>query len=374
MLIYLLLIASISFLGVFFSKKYRKAYVIAICILMSLIAGLRHSTIGNDTGNYQRIFSEAAVYQGELFERTRMEPGYSILNIIFAGTGMGYNAFIFIMALVTNIAISSLIFKKSKYPMLSFLLFVLFRFFFDEMNIMRQFLSISIVLFGFDYVEQRKFLKYLFVVLLATSIHYSAFFALILYFVYRDHFSKNMRIGICCVTLLIMVFLGDLLNMITANLGIYDGYINKYMDSNRVGSILKFILAIGTYLYCRIIYSRHKNEIQNKEWYGFLLNISLIASMLSLCSIRISIMDRLIEYFNIFLIISIPNFTALVRTGKKRLMAIVAIMIISIVYFTVVTAFRPNWNKVVPYRFFWEHNEDNYTMATYEVNDIEGLV
>lgn len=353
MLIYLLLIVAILFLGFILSKKRKTVYVTMICILMSLISGFRHYTIGNDTPAYLRTHNVVINEGFGAFNKSRLEPGYIMLNNISASITDDFNFFLLLMALITNIAIGIFITRHSKNPVLSLLLFILFRFFFNEMNIMRQFLSISLILYGVDYIKKRKILKYLMVVLLASTIHYSALFALPIYFLYRKHIGPRTKLMLSIVAIVAFFLLDKVLSILTARIGLYGGYVEEYIDSNKIGSILAAAMSAFMYFYCLMVYKKYKSEDTNESEYGFILNASLICMLLSICSIRISILSRLIDYYDIFVIISLPNINCLIKSAKKRMLANIAIAIIGFAYFFSVTLLRPDWNKVVPYKTYW---------------------
>ena len=355
MLIYLSLMLIVLVLGFLLSKKHKVAFVVIICLLMSLISGLRHSSIGNDTESYHRTFTIASTYREGVFNKSRMEPGYSFLNYVFTGFSTDFNVFLFLISLVTNIAISLLILKKSKSPTLSFILFILLMFFFDEMNILRQFLAISIVFYGIDYVERRKFWKYLLVVILASTIHISAFVTFFFYFLYGGRLSGIKKIIIYVIAIMIFAFLGELLSTLINTFGVYDDY-SPTIDDNgfKVGSIINFLISLIIYVYYRLVSKKHDEAHTLNKDYCFFMNIALLDMLFSFCAIKINMFYRLVNYTSVFSVIALPNFTSLIENPKRRMLANTIIIAIAVCYFSTITYFRPNQNKVIPYKFFWE--------------------
>lgn len=353
MTIYFLLLA-IIILGSIIFKKNKKTYIVVICLLLSLVSGFRHFTIGNDTAVYLRTHN-AIVEKGlNVADTSRLEPGYIFLDFASTKVSNEFNFFLFIMALLTNMGIAFLIIKYSKNPMMSLLLFVLFRFFFDEMNIMRQFLSISIILCGVEYIKNRKLIKYLLIILLASTIHYSALFAFPIYFLYRRSFDKKTKAILLVITAIAFVSLNSILSTVTSKIGLYSGYVDAYYDSNKLGSIISAIMSASIYIYSLIIFKKYKKKASDELEYSFFLNISFICMLLNVCSIRISILSRLIDYYEIFIIVLLPNISMLIPKVKQRQLANLAIMTIGFAYFISVAMLRPNWNRVIPYKMFIE--------------------
>ena len=192
MIVYVLLLVAIV-VGYLLFRKNKKLYVVSICLLLSLVSGLRHSSIGNDTATYLRTHNAVAEKGLDVMDISRIEPGYILLYFASTKVSKDFNFFLFAVALITNAGVAFLIIKFSKNPLVSLLLFVLFRFYFDEMNIMRQFLSMSIVFYGVEYAKRKKLTKYIMVIILATTFHYSALFALSIYFLLGKTLIKKQK-------------------------------------------------------------------------------------------------------------------------------------------------------------------------------------
>ncbi len=353
MLVYVILILAII-LGNSFSKKHKRGYLLLICIIMSLIAGMRHILIGNDTANYLNTFNSALINGSKIFLHSRMESGYLLMNIFFTHFSDSFNLFLFITSLFINASVCLFIFKNSKNVILSLLIFVLLRLFFNEMNILRQYIAISIILHSVKYIKDRNLIKYSLYIILASTFHISAIIAFPIYFLYYKSIKKNTKIILYITCFILFIFLDKILIYITAKLGYYSGYVSTYYNSFELGNILLFIMSLFTYLFCKYIYIKNYNVVLNDKEYQFLLNISFVCMILNFFAIRFSIISRLVEYYYIFIIIILPNFISLIKNNKNRLGAYIFTLFISICYFTIIAYFRPYWNNVIPYRFFWQ--------------------
>lgn len=71
---------------------------------------------------------------------------------------------------------------------------------------MRQAIAMSIMGIGFHFIKERKFFRYLTIVILATHFHETAILMLLLYFIYR--FKFNFKNGFLAVIfILLYIFL-----------------------------------------------------------------------------------------------------------------------------------------------------------------------
>ncbi len=140
------------------------------CILVAaLVAGLRAKTVGNDTLGYFRMFDSVGTTE---FVR---EPAFLLYIKIFMGITGSAQACIFITALITNSLMIVGFWKMRRYTSFGKMVFAYMCIpFFLTMSGIRQWLSISIVCYGIHYIFDRKYIKYLFCMVIATLFHYSS--------------------------------------------------------------------------------------------------------------------------------------------------------------------------------------------------------
>lgn len=362
-MIYYLLLLLVLIVFCFITKndnKTRKKVAITIMvILLTLVAGLRHYMVGSDTIIYYNSYNRMATYGSALLDTSYFEIGYNYLVLFATSLGLDFNAFLLIISLIMNIGAGVFIYKYSKQPMFSFILFILLRLFFCEMNIMREFLAIIIFLGSIKFVEERKFVKFLFMVILASLFHSSELFTIVIYFLYNLKLTPLKKMFFAVATALTCVFLYGILVHATQAFGVYGGYIDDYFGSNKLASIVMVIINVVVYLFFKIIRKKYSNEEQaldeaQRKRLDFYGNILFFTIIFSIIAIRISIFNRLALYYQIFDIIAIPNVIQLITDSKKRLFWYIIIFVCFFVYFVVTLYFRPEWNNVVPYRFFWK--------------------
>lgn len=350
MIIYAILIISIIVFGVIFEKSNKKLYSIIMLVEFTLISGLRHYLIGNDTITYFYGFKSILKYGYKAFSISRYEKGYILLNIIIGKIIDNYTIFLIICAFITNYFIFKFIRKYSQNMCISFLLFFLCRFFFSEMNIVRQYIAIGIFLYSIKYIETRKIAKYLICIGIAMLFHYSIIFMMPLYYIYDAKFDRKKMIWMSLITIVVNGLFYGILIKITGLLGIYQEYINKFYGSNKLGSIIDFVMHLVIFIFLLCIYKN--NKINKKD--TFFYNCSFVLVLVSFLSIRLSVLNRITEYLSILMIVQLPNFISYLTNSKKKLLINILIILCFGIYCFVITYFRPNWNNIYPYKFYWQ--------------------
>lgn len=351
MIVYVILIVAILIFGMLFEKNNKKVYSIIMMILFTLIAGLRHYTIGNDTIPYLNGFNNILISGYNAFSTSRFEKGYILLNLIIGKFTNNFTVMLIICSLIINIFICNFIRSNSKSMCISFLLFFFCRFFFSEMNIVRQYIALGIFLYSFKYIENRKMLKYLICNFIAITFHYSAIFLIPIYYIYNMKLDRKKIFFLSTIALIVNYLFYGILVKVTILLGKYQNYVNEFYNSNKAGSIIAFIMYSVIFIFLLEILKKNK-EVTKRD--NFFYNCSFILVLVSFLSIRLSILSRVTEYLSILMIVQIPNFIKYIRSAKKRLILYIIVIFCFMIYCSVITYFRPNWNNIFPYRFYWQ--------------------
>ena len=170
------------------SNKVLYRVLIGIALLLpALLAGLRDSSVGTDTKSYIQIFKNAV--------------GLNNRTAFFENTGMedGFNAFIYLISRLTNNVFWMLFLCElfacffvwkaidenvvEQYKVFAMLLYYLL-FYSYSLNMIRQMMAMSILLFSYQYIKQRKLLKFLLCVIISFFFHKASVIGLVLYPIY----------------------------------------------------------------------------------------------------------------------------------------------------------------------------------------------
>lgn len=78
---------------------------------------------------------------------------------------------------------------------------------------------------------------------------------------------------------------------------------------------------------------------------------------ISIISIRFSLLDRVSDFFTVYAIVLLPNTLKNKRKNLNLSVFLYYILLLTFfIYYIVIIVYRPEWNKVYPYEFFWMVN------------------
>lgn len=320
-------------------------YCSIMLVLIIIIAGFRSINVGVDTYQFCYIYNKTFgtitnVSQG--LELTRFEAGFVFLCYFLSRFSNNYRVLLLVTSVIIFSCVMYFIRKNSKNIPFSIYLFIALNFFGMYMNVMRQALAIGIILIIYEkFLKEKKYFKYCLGVLVAMLFHKSAFIMLFLPLILKINFKPKVIMSAFALGVGFFLF-GDKILAVIANVIGYGGYITKldYFSSNYFGALLLFMVNLFIFIFC--YFKKSKLEINELN----LLKISFVGLIISLCTIKISIIGRINEYFNIFNIILIPNI--LVKTKNKLFIAFMMI-ILFFLYWYIIAEFRPEWHGVIPY-------------------------
>ncbi len=198
-------------------------------LLFIFVAGLRYET-GVDWLAYESYFYDIAPLNeafnfnsfGSIF--LTLDVGYSLLNSIVKMFGGNVQIVFLIISVISIFLLIKNLKYYSNHVLTGLLIYYPFFFFTFDMSGLRQGLAIQIVLFSIKYISDRNFNKFLFYIILATSIHWTAIILLPLYFFANKKISLGYTVFIFLISIVIFTFkikwmgviLGDLLGRLNA--------------------------------------------------------------------------------------------------------------------------------------------------------------
>ena len=297
-------------------------------VLMILIMGFRAKTVGTDTNIYLDLYNTFARHSFfeniSIFNYQNLEYGYVMFNTI-AGHFLNQHFFLLIVAIVIYTPILIFIIKKSKSPILSLFIFLCFGFFNQSFNISRQWIAIGILMISYNYVIKKKFWKFVLLVFCATLFHKTALvFAIIYPLSFIKYITKNMIIIYSALSSIFILF-GSQITDVLQNI-FYAGY-----ELDRSGDIGLSIF-INIVILLTLMYFKHSFQ-KNNEDANLLIIISALTILFNILGIYMDLFSRVMLYFKVFYIISIPNMVAsIINDNTRHLLSISIIVLFSLFY------------------------------------------
>lgn len=183
------------------ASKITSALLIAAVIPLIFTAGFRYE-VGADFNAY---YKADEVFGGNVWEKikTLNEPGISILVEIinlFSNDGAAY---IFTFSFLTIVPTTYILLRRSNNYTVILLLYVFCGCWHGIFNGVRQYLAATVIMFGYRYIQEKKFVKYAITVLIAYCFHSSAIIMIVPYFVMRGKINFRNIFLLALGTLLV---------------------------------------------------------------------------------------------------------------------------------------------------------------------------
>lgn len=232
--------------------KVSKSFFFVFCLCVGLFVGLADMLGGYDRYIYSEVFERMheSISEGVIFDQAFLlyfgkEPVYGLINDFIAFFTPNRYIFILVYTLALYVVYALNFYKNTKNPFFALLIFEGLLFFFT-FTYLRQVLAAGVIWLSIPYVTHRKFKKYLLFVVLATLIHNSAVYMLLLYFIPRQKFEQNhiilfmlalLILGVSGVTKYVFSISGDAIN--NAKIA---GYANTAEFGFRIEYVIESVL------------------------------------------------------------------------------------------------------------------------------------
>lgn len=383
MTIYLIIFA-ISVILFFISEQIhlnflKKLLVLLGLLIPSLLAGLRSLYIGTDvlnyvyplfsiaknSPNYLQYLSMPALNGGIIQTVSSYEYGYTFLTYLVAkliGSFQVLQVLIefFILSFIYS-GISRLKIKNVSIWLCMATYYLLF--FNNSLNMVRQWMAMAIILFGFKYIKNQDLPKFLITILCACLFHSTAIIGLLFYFIYwiikasdSKYFAlssySNSTISITAISFISIVIISCiillLINKVYAILGTIGlSKYSYYLSGTFAFSVNQFLLKMPILL----LLSININDTFKKNYKIFfylIVTLDVIISQLASLSdysIRIS---TYVGMFNIY------GYTILSDSDNKIKMIIIrSLVIIYLLFYWYYLYCVKGNDQTVPYMFFY---------------------
>ena len=278
-------------------------FAVLLLILPVVLIGLRTNYI--DTKGYIAGFEQLPLEWSSVtdsFEDSK-GPGWLVYQwIIKFFITKNPNIFLLITAAIQAGALLKFYYKYSSDYRYSMLLFFLSMSVASSMmNGIRQYTAVSLILYFADYIFDKKYLKFLVVVLIAYSIHNSAVvWAVAIFIVQGKPWNKKVLICIALAVVAIM-FLDQFTSFLDEGLADtnYAGYTQQFSEDDGSNPVHTLIYSVPIVI---AFWKRKQIAALNNRTIDILINISILAFALSLVANFTSgiLIGRMPIYFSVF--------------------------------------------------------------------------
>lgn len=328
----------------------RKRVCVVGSITWILLSGLRHLSVGPDTATYkmmfERVFNQSwSTLFGNFYDgyfgniENLRDPGYPMFEKIFQIFSKDYQVYLVFIAALFFVALGIFLYKFARNPYLGYILFsTLFYSFYAITGIRQTIATTFVVLLGTFLIKKRKFIPFLIVVLLASTIHLSCLCFLPFYFIAKIPINKATMIMYWIAiagSFLLRYQLLDLLKSIV-------GY-EQYNDYEGAGAGIFMVLILIVALVVTVFQKRLLAS--NPETMRITINALMVACFFVPLSLINQSCMRVVYYFALFLMILLPELAQLfAKESDKKIYNLFATILL-------ITLFILNEPT---YKFFWQ--------------------
>lgn len=335
-------------------KKKSKGIMILSVIILSLIIGMRGINVGIDTKDYY-----SAILNNFPKDWQFEEIGFRFISRTLISLFNNATIVFLIYAFVTNLLISLRLWDYKDKTSFFFSMFIyILIYMFSSMNIMRQFLAISITFYFSRYLEEKKYLLFFIVVFGASLIHKTALLTIFIPVLFMwNNWSKSKKI-IAAIPL-----------MFFCSLAIYyifnyeSNHIANYLSSDKlinninITFIYRFLIfIISFFMYktkTKVVYNnkiKQEKELISNENDKVIIGIIAIIYFIGLSLASLGMFYPFVNRIGLYFLIYEPVYWGLIsnysynKAVKKTMIIIYALYVFFIEIFM-------NGNGIFPY--YW---------------------
>ena len=270
--------------------------------ILIFFSGMRHDV--GDTPVYLHFFEQKSIDLKNVWENINLfeEGGFELLQVLIKRyiTENPYH-YIFVIAFITLVPILHIFYKYGKSFSLCVLIFILSGNYVISMNGMRQFLVSAILFACFKWIYEKKYIRYIFLVLILSTIHKSALFFVMAPFILNlpawGKGSKGIIVG-GVLTYIIYPISSQWFSFLLSETS-YSGYGEGIVSGAPGGAniIRAFIYMVPIV----IGYMMRKSLSQNEKYYNIMVNASIFNFIFMLLATAGSwIFARYCIYFSLY--------------------------------------------------------------------------
>lgn len=308
-------------------------------LILTMLASLRHYTVGSDAPSYTLWF-RIPVSTDAFTVNKNIELGYQLLLKAMINIYDNYAEYFLTVSIVIILPVLLLLRKYAESYLFSVYIYITFGFYTTLFNPVRQMIAVSLCFYAARFILQRKVTPYIFMVFLASLFHISAWVMLPMYFVC----NSKVRVEIKCLMAFLTSLLGSsvAINYLAADNVRYSNYTDT-MSSNGTGiyTVLLYV-AMAAFIYIIGRKLRESNNVYRVSEQLYLIGVCVLVPLVALKTDP-SGPQRIIAFFSVYLMLIFPCLFKYIN-NKVVLFIFVALCFI---YYILTTLY---FGQIYPYK------------------------
>lgn len=344
-MIYILMVLISLMFAYLYELKKKRYFAIFSVVPVVIVSGFRYD-VGTD---YMFRYLPDFKYMLEGGEVSNLEWGFKIIVQIIQLFTTNFQVLLVCCAVLIYGLIYYNIYKYSNHIYLSILIFYIGIFFFDSLNVMRQYMAVTLLVCAYMNLLQDKIKKYFLYMLLAMIFHTMSIVFVIVFIPYVLRKNIKKLAILLVIPLAVMPVCKQLLQILLVNTK-YHVYFTEGFEQFVTGDLQIVMLGLNAIILIVYMYiiSQRKELLKNKEIVMYLF-MQIVSTYICVYTGVLYIVFRFIYLFSVFQIWSIPLMLDNVESEKKRKLLTCIIMGAYIIAFSYLVLLN-NTNEVLPYQ------------------------
>lgn len=306
--------------------------------------------MGIDWTEYQVFYNN--IENIDILNYKGLEIGYTIYNLVMKKVfGFNYEIFMGItIGACVYILLRELKKRAINYYLAVYLYLIMFLFGFCFEPVARQLIATTLFIYSLKYIEKKNIIKYILMILIASSFHKSAVILIVVYFLDKVEIKFKTAILMLLIGIISVENLGLLLDVFSKLLPSLNKF-KKYINSEIYG-ISKFVLKdifirlIKSLISLYIIYFSY--DFFNKKR-NYIKNLAVIYCIITALQSKFLILARIASYFTFFFVIALSSigylrFNQYRRVKKGSIIFLILIFFLYCMQF-LIGLYNNDWSK-----------------------------
>ena len=291
------------------SKVKNLVYIMLSFSQLFIIMAFRKQ-IGFDYNMYARGFRDMAGAGFKKLSYGDWESGYVIMNkLLGLIPGMDYDWFMVIMAVIAIVPMALFIFNNSEMPWVSTILYVNLFLFFMSMNFLRQMVALSIMLLAWYFMKKKKFIRFALLIVFASLFHTTVLIMLPAYFLVK---MKPVLKELFIYGFILLWFYTASTSIFQLLTSFYhEEYSNTVFIKEGVAAVYAIVPIFITVIAFIMVKTGTINLTPENR---YIINLTLIGSIMMLMMSKHSIIERFSYYFIPFMTLAVPMICQSIKT------------------------------------------------------------
>lgn len=300
-----------NFISSFETNRPNLILYIGSLLSLTLVSGLR-SNIG-DTYFYKHAYEVNNFSLDQLGEQKNV--GFWLFQKLLKGISTDPQILIFTAAVITNTLILFIFYRYSKMFEISLYVYITGGLYLVSMNGIRQVMTAAIIFTATKFLIKGNWLRYILVVLFASTVHESALILIPIYFIVRQKAWTKTTFILLLFSILIVLVFDKFSSILFAT--IEDTQYGHYANFNEGGANIIRVVVYAVPLFIAYFGREKLRGIFPES--DYIVNMALVGLLFMIISTQNWIFARFSIYFNLYQLILISWIIKVFREKDQRL-------------------------------------------------------